>query len=306
MTYLGFHISKGRKKTLYDALKNDITEFDINAAQIFVVNPRSAKSMNLGDTKEIKKFVKDNNIKLFVHSAYITTMIWGEKPYGIKLLKDQMKLAKECGARGLVLHLPKKSCNDISKVLITYKGYINDIKIKLLFEPPAFKSDSTCSFETPVKLNKLNKVIDAVGLINWGYCIDTAHIWTGMSKEDEEKGFAMESYKGVNKWIKSLTKETRKKIKLIHLNGSHSLTGKDVHAIPIFGKMIDKSKNKIPDYIWGDILRHNNEVDKKQFKESGLYRFIKFANAKKIPMIIEMNAGTDNQLINTLDLIESI
>ncbi len=298
MPHVGLHVAKGKAKTLYSALLKDIKHYNINAAQIFVANPRSGKPMNFekNGAQNIKKLMRKDDIKLYVHTAYITTMIWSDKPYGIKLLKDQMKLALECGAEGVVLHLPKKSCKTIVDTLTKYKNYINSIKIKLLLEPPAFKADAACSFETPFKLNRLTDLIEPIGLKRWGYTIDTAHLWSSITEKDRKKGLKIETCKGANIWIKGLSKKTKKRIKLIHLNGSHSLTGKDKHAIPVYGM-----DGKIPDYMWQRVKKNKSKL-----KKTSLYRFVKFARAKKIPMILEVNAGTGKQIKDSLKLIGDV
>lgn len=299
--HVGLHISKGKSKSLYVALKTDITFYKINAAQIFVSNPRTAAPIQTSEEnkKLIKNMIHKDNIDLFVHTAYITTMLWSGKPYGIKLLKDQMRLALEYGAKGVVLHLPKKSCTDVVKILQQYKDYINMIDIDLLLEPPAFKPDKNCSYEIPDNLNKLTSLITSIGLKHWGYTIDTAHLWSSISEKERKNGLTIETYNGADQWIKQLSEETKKRIKLIHLNGSHSNTGKDVHAIPVFGIKKNKDDNlNIPDYLWGKY--------KDNIYESSLYRFIQFARLYNIPMILEINVGTGKQIQDSLTLINKL
>lgn len=298
--HIGLHISKGRSLTLYSALKADISFYKINAAQIFVANPRSGKPMNLTKStkKHIHEMVHKDDIDLFVHTAYITTMIWNNKPYGIKLLKDQMKLGVECGAKGVILHLPKKTCSDVANVLEKNKDYINSIDISLLLEPPAFKSDKNCSYETPANLNRLTSLIVPIGIKNWGYTIDTAHLWSSITEEERAKGFKIETYEGADQWIRELSEETKKRIKLIHLNGSHSNTGKDMHAIPVFGTKKNKDNSIVLDYLWS---KYKNNIHK-----SSLYRFVQFAISNNIPMVLEVNVGTKKQIQDSLALINTI
>jgi endonuclease IV len=311
--YLGFHVSKGTNKTTYDAIVYNVETYDINAIQIYVMVPRQHdKVVALGGEAKIKKFVKKNNIKLYIHTTHLTgPMVWAQKPFGIKMLKDEMKLAKACGASGVVVHLPKKCCKVVYEALSKYKEYINGIKVRILFEMPAAKPDSNCTFETPDKLNKLTDVINKVGLKKWGYCIDTAHIYTTLD-ETESKKYNLKTYSGMGTWLKGLSNETRKKIKLIHLNGSHSHNWSDVHAIPIFGTRTvekkDKKTKKIttttdPDFIWGYLL-HGKTVDIDEYKHSGLYRIVNFARSKKIPLIMERNFGTKKQMLDSIQLIK--
>ena len=297
----GFHISKEKRNTTYDALKEDIKKYSILSTQIFVVNPRSSKPIKLGKLDDINKFINKNKINLYVHSSYVTVSFWNKSKYGLDTLLHQMNLAKKIGAKGFVLHLPKKTCEHITKILKENVKKINKTNIRLMLEHPVFKSDKECSYEMPFQLNRLTKNIDKIGLKNWGYTIDTAHLWSSITKEDRKEGFTIETYKGADKWLKSLTKNTRRKIKLIHLNGSHNLccSNKDKHAIPIYGKITDRIKGEeMSDNMWKKYSKEGSNI-----KKSGLYRFLKFAKTKKISVIIEMNAGTTDQLIKSLKII---
>ena len=297
----GFHIHKGKRESTFEALKEDISKYKISSAQIFVLNPRSTKSINLGKLDEIKKFIKKHNIQLYVHSSYMTTSMWNDKPFGIKLLIDQMNLSKKIKAKGLVVHLPKKSYKEVTFILKKYKTKINNTNIDLLLEHPTFKSDDECSYEMPFQLNRLTKHLNKIDLKKWGYTIDTAHLWSSITEDNRINGYTIETYDGADKWINGLDEATKNKIKLIHLNGSHNLcsSNKDKHAIPIYGTMNNKLDN-----IWGKYK--NYYTNKKKIKQSGLYRFIKFAKLYKINIIIEMNVGTTNQLIKSLNVIKDL
>jgi len=291
----GFHINKEKRSTIFDALKEDISKYKIISTQIFVLNPRTSKRMNLGDLPSIKNFINKNKINLYVHSSYTTTSLWNDslvkQQKGLKILITQMILCKKIGAKGLVIHLPKKSHIHVVDILKKYGTKINKTDINLLLEHPTFKSDDECSYEMPFQLNRLTEHINKIGLKKWGYTIDTAHLWSSITESNRKKGYTIETYKGANKWLKSLDKNTRNKIKLVHLNGSHNLcsSNKDKHAIPIYGISDSKLDN-----MWGHI----------NIMKSGFRRFVKFAKAKKISTIIEMNVGTSTQLIKSMNMIK--
>lgn len=301
----GFHIKKEKRDTMLEAIEEDITNYSITSAQIFVLNPRSSKTINLGNLGEIKKYIEENKIKLYVHSSYTTVSIWNDNPRGLELLINQLVLCKQIGARGLVVHLPKKHYLDVVGILKKYKAKINKTDAKLLLEHPTYKSDNNCSYEMPFQLNRLTTHLNKIGLKKWGYTIDTAHLWSSITEDDRDEGFTVETYKGANKWLSALDKKTRNKIKLIHLNGSHNLhsSNKDKHAIFIYG-----TNGKEKDNMWGSLakLNPNKAQSILLIKKTGLYRFIRFARAKKISSIIEMNAGTFDQLSKSLDVMEQL
>lgn len=306
----GIHINKGKRATTLDAMEEDLSKFSIKSCQIFVSIQRYTifKPINIGDLNAVKNYIKNNKIRLYIHSSYTTIAIWNgnieKHKRGLKLLIGQMKIAKKIGAKGLVLHLPKKSYSHVTDVLDRCKNEINKTKFKLLLEHPTFKSDDDCSYEMPFQLNRLTKYINKIGLKKWGYTIDTAHLWSSITENNRNAGYNIETYMGAQKWLNALDKETRNRIKLLHLNGSHNLhsSNKDKHAIPIYGT--DSGKT---DYMWGKLNKNSNTSGKrKKLKNTGLCRFVKFAKSKKITIIIERNVGTDAQLMKSLEVIYSL
>ena len=306
---LGIHIHKGKRDTNCLAIDQDSEFFNINCGQIYVVNPRSSKKIKLENmTNDIKKLIKKKNFKLFVHVSHTTNGFWSDDEKkeisGFNLLLNQMKTAEKINADGIVLHLPKRHYKYVSDRIEKYKNNFNKININLLLEHPTYKSDENCSYETPSKLNRLTKHIKKIKLKKWGYVIDTAHLWSSITELDRKNGYKIETYQGANNWINDIDKNTKEKIKLIHFNGSHNKhsSNKDKHAIPIFGKYNNKKSKKIEiDNIWSKYLDSKREI-----KKNSMHRFIEFAKEINIPLIIEMNYGTNDQLLNSLNFIKKL
>lgn len=311
MSSLGFHIHKKKRKTTYNAIVEDVELYCINAAQIYVLNSQSGVNIKLENKpNEIKEFVS-NKIDLIVHASHITNGFWNEddvkkEKKGINLLLKQMEIADSIGAKWIVLHIPKKKPKYIFKRLNKYADKINEMNSAILLEHHVYKPDKNTSYEMPSKLNKLTDIMKDSKLRKWGYTIDTAHIWSSISEDDRVSGYTIESSDGAKKWIKGLSKNTKNKVKLIHLNGSHNKNScnKDKHAIPIYGvEEVCKGnkKEKIIDNIWSSYT--NPELD---IKTSGIYRFVKFAKKYDIMLIIEMNYGKHGDLKKSLNRISNI
>ncbi len=306
---LGIHIHKGKRDTSCLAIDQDLEFFNINCGQICVINSRSYKKIKLeNNINDIKKLIKKNNFKLFVHVSHTTNGFWSDDKKkeisGFNLLLNQMKTAERINADGIVLHLPKRHYKYVSDRIEKYKTNFNKINIDLLLEHPTYKSDENCSYETPSKLNRLTEHIKKIKLKRWGYVIDTAHLWSSITETDRKKGYKIETYQGASKWINDIDNKTKDKIKLIHFNGSHNKhsSNKDKHAIPIFGKYNNKKSKKIEtDNIWSKYLDSQMEI-----KKNSMYKFIEFAKEINIPLIIEMNYGTNDQLLNSLNFIKKL
>ena len=288
----GIHVAKKSKvlnvasKTMLDAIISDVETLQLNAAQIFTHGPRN-KNRNNMDHAEIKKYCKKNNIYLVVHSSYMTQNIWcvddenKDKSMSKKHLDhitDQLMACNQLGSRGLVVHLPCKSPEKILETMKIIEPVIQKFQVPLLLEIEARKPSEN-TYETPTKLNNLCQILSR-GISNksWGLCIDTAHVWS--SKYD------ISSEKNTTRWFNKFL--FHKKIKLVHFNGASNIFGvhKDVHEIA-FSKQ---------DKIWGSYVN-----DK---KKSGAHVFIKQCIINNVPMICEINRGSQEdaeQLFNTID-----
>lgn len=287
---LGVHIAKSSKvlddkkdaKQMADAIIRDLDPLGLNAAQIFTFGPRFIVPNKI-DYGLLKKTCKD--IDLTVHSAYPSVAVWKvtaenkKQPKMKKAIDDinkQLQSCKKAEAWGLVLHITKQLPEQIAIVMKMLKPYAKQTGVKILIEMVSNKADID-TYETPEKINYLTELI-GVKETWWGWCIDTAHLWGA--------GVSISKYTECNKWISHL--KYKKKIKMIHLNGSSAFMGdgKDKHEIPFSSA----------DNIWNGINP----------KESGLRAFVEFASANDITIICEINRGRENMIKKSLELIKEL
>lgn len=280
---IGVHCNKVSKindksNSLSQSIKDEMDHFDLNAAQIFVANPHTGIVSDIThNTKDIVDSTTD--IDLTVHSAYTTVGIW-------KINKDtvinnvlnnilnkfifQIKICKIIKAWCFVIHLPKKPISDIKNTMEFMLLYAKKYNIKIGLEMPSYKS-GPLTYETPQKLNQLVSNTDYFGIV-----VDTAHLWGA--------GIDVSGYNVMNQWLNNMNKI----ICMFHLNGSFSDkgSGKDKHAIPFSSE----------DKIW-----HNVNP-----KQSGLYAVVEYSVKYKIPIICEINRGTNDEIHTSMNIIKKL
>lgn len=288
---LGIHVSKSslvqndkKSRELDVALKQDLDDLKLNAAQIFVMGPKIPVPIKF-DPVAVKKVTAD--IDLTVHGCYASIGIWKVLKKNVKDNKSQelinrivaeMRLAANVGAWGYVLHIAKMMPDDIAETMNILRPRVKKTGVILLLEMVASKSDPECTYETPEKLDNLAKEIakSCKNDVDWyGFCVDTAHIWCA--------GQDITSYNNMKDWLDRFI--NKNKLKLFHINGCSSGrgSGQDYHEAPF----------DVADKIW-----HKVEP-----AHSGLKAVVEFAVANKVPMIMEFKRGTKKtamQAINTI------
>lgn len=275
---LGVHVSKSSKvldeesksRTVEEAVVADTQYFGFNAAQIFTHGPKGRAAVKM-DEEAVQVACVKHQLVLVTHSSYVSATFWnGESRH----LIDQLQTCDSIGAIGLVLHLPAKlTATEIATRLLEFSRIriVRNLHARILLENHPYKS-SEFSFETPQKINSLCHAIKVYHVPEslWGLCIDTAHLWT--SGED------LTTKEQMQDWLAKL--QYSNKIKLVHLNGNFTdfNSGRDEHAI-VFSK---------DDRIWGD---YSNKTI-----ESGVAALVKFCQKNRIPMIMEINRGTCEEI----------
>lgn len=265
-----------RNRSVLDAIVEDLTELNLNVAQIFAHGPRTRAPVEM-DRQEIIKWMHKHNSTLIIHSAYVTIAVW--KSMHLRQFDNEMASAKELGALGLVLHMPLEPIESIARKVVTLVKRVPK-GTNLLLENPSSKPSNTISY--PHQLNQLCDLVEAEcpGSTKWGFCIDTAHLWAC--------GLDISSKEAMQSWLDALT--CRSKIKAFHLNGSMNELGsaKDVHAIPL-GK---------DDLLWG------RWADKPG--HSGLAAVVQFCKAHQVPMVLEINYGSEKEARHVIQTIKSL
>src|SRR6056300_1258296 len=260
--YIGAHISQD--KTIIDTM-NNIKKAGGNALQIFVSNPRSTTLNNpekyFNISKDVKKYIKDNDFKLVIHSTYVINIanefknnkrtILIEDCYWVKLLIHELNIANSLGAEGVVLHVGKSVKLSYSQGLENMKkclDYIVSIMIakkintKIIIETPAGQGTEL--------LTNLNDFVIFFNSFSeeqkkyLGICLDTAHTWA--------LGYDLEEAYNI------LFKNTANYINIIHLNNSLINKGerKDRHAVMLNGKI---HNNYINNFIL-KLKKHNTII----------------------------------------------
>jgi len=291
---VGNHVTKD-KVGYAESIKNSISRASssgvkMNCAQIFIIGPQNSKeNVQDNDIKELAK-VSDSGIRIFVHSSYLSNP-WGVKPaFGIHLIRRELELADKFNSAGVVIHLAKKTPEEIAGVLP--KLLAGNPKTRLYLEVESYKATDT-TYETPRKVAQLLKqmdILDPTLRSKIVFCIDTAHLWSA--------GVDIASYNSADSYIKSMLtvcgyideEDSNKKVQLmVHLNDQiwEIGSGKDKHAALAFGT------------IWGQF----NDEDK--LKDSGLYAFVELMqNYRDISFILERKEDTPK--VNNRPLIDNI
>ena len=206
------------------------------------------------------------------------------------LFEDLLIAHQQLNARGLVLHLPKKSATEIAQIMQQILNATRRYKTPFLLENMPGEPDEHATYESPEKLNRLSNELNRLvgSAAGWYYCIDTAHLWNS--------GVDISRASEMRKWLDELSHLTLTHVKLIHLNGSiNPITiFKDTHTIP--GLHDDKIWSKIP---------VDDNTSQKHDNQSGFHYLVKFAKKNNISMICEV-VGSNAELQHLFDKIKAI
>lgn len=300
---IGVHVSKKSKilddgkgknnKHMSCSIKRDIESLGINSCQIFTHGPRSNRE-NIIDYDNINEYCEKKNIYISVHCSYpLMKNIWkcnsvsttnsNTKSYEKNLLSEleSCKKLKNCD---YVLHLPRDYIENITDTLKIIQKHANDTKVRVLYEniPSSQEGKETKSwkkqYSSPDQLNILcNELKNIDSSKYWGLCIDTAHIWSC--------GINIGDGKSQEKWFEDLTELSKSRIKLYHLNGSKKKLfnkNRDVHEIA---------------------MSADDDIYK---KEDAVKIICKFCKSRKIPIICEINRGTEKDARKSLKKIQKL
>lgn len=288
---LGIHVTKSShvlddkttESTMSQSIIRDLNELKLNSAQIFTHGPKFIVA-NKVDYEEVEKISK--NINLSVHSAYPTVSIWKIKSdvstddkKTIDKINQQLIACKKIGAWGLVLHVTKIKPETVFRVMNILKPYAISSGVKIVIEMVSSKADPNTTYETPEKINNLTNMLEEKNESDWwGWCVDTAHLWGA--------GVDVKSYENMSTWLNNI--EYKNKIVMFHLNGSSVVrgSGKDKHEI-VFSKY---------DKIWSKCAP----------MKSGAAAVVEFAKMYKIPMICEINRGSEKEVKTSISKLKNI
>ena len=286
---LGVHVAQSSKtlddkktRQLHETLKLEMDILGLNSAQIFVSNPRTSLPAKI-NYDALQQACSD--IDLSVHSPYASVGIWKvnndnkttpSSKQKIGMFKNQMELTQKAGAWCLVLHITKLLPENVVETMNIIKPIAKQTGVKIGLEMVANKADREKTYETPEKIDNLIMLLGQKTY--YGIVVDTSHI--------HGAGIDCSSYESMKNWFDRLT--YKKRIVMFHLNGSYAErgSGKDKHAIPFSAE----------DKIW-----HGIEPSK-----SGVRAVVEFANQHSIPMIVEVNRGTQAEVVESLEIIKQL
>jgi deoxyribonuclease IV len=234
---IGCHISK--QKTLLDTVKT-VAGSD-KPYQMFLGGPQNShlkKDLATSvDAAETKKLIQATGAQIYIHSQYIINLCAKcEDGWNVKLLKDNLEVAKAMGAKGVVVHVGKSTTQSLSQAMETMRSSILEclpsasVACPLLLETPAGQGT-----ETLTNMTEFLTFVDSFKDERFRMCLDTCHVFAcrdPTSLEKKENGHdpivyiqAALTYPGL--------------LKLVHFNDSLEACGscKDRHAFVGTGKI---------------------------------------------------------------------
>lgn len=255
--YIGFHLDSSHFTTIKNAL--EITKKKgANILQIFLGNKRLTTlrekiKLDNNEIKEIKLFLKNNDIKLVIHSIYSINFCKDpnhpRNKWGTDNLIYDMNLCEKIGGIGVVLHLGSYKTD---KINISYEESIKNF-IKSLIIVIDNTKKIPIILETPVNRKymiggTIEKLAELYNNIPINYkkrvkiCIDTQHIFVS--------GYDIDKIEGIKNYLKIFNKLIDKKnIKLIHLNDSEREFNTKINRHESIGKGYIFYNNKSLNYL---------------------------------------------------------
>ena len=253
--YLGIHYNEEEfSPSILKALEKT-KSIGANVLQIFNGNKRLSTlrekiNVSNSDAKEIKLFLKNNNIKLFIHSILILNYCKDPKSprnrWGIDNIVYDINSAKKLGASGVVLHMGSYKTE---KINLSYEECISNFiksltiildetsktKIPILLETPVARKFMVCG--TTELFAKLYSKIPFVYRTRIKFCIDTQHIFAS-GYNISNKNIVQDYFDQFDRLIGI------KNIKLIHLNDSKNEFDVRIDRHASIGKGFIFSKDK--------------------------------------------------------------
>lgn len=186
--YIGAHISV--KEGLLNASKV-IKRNKGNCLQIFLGSPRQTSFTKKSEKEitEFKKYNKQNNIKVVVHSSYIINIAknWNSYSLWVQYLISEIEYADKLGAFGIVLHFGKQLelslqeayNNMFSYLLHVAKETMLNSSIKIILETSSGQGTELCYQleEFAHFYRKISSIPNKKIRNRFGICIDTCHIF---------------------------------------------------------------------------------------------------------------------------------
>jgi endonuclease IV len=270
---IGFHVSKAVGKTrrsMPEALREDMETLLSYGfppcAQIFVSGPQSfTETLSADDKVAVKKYIAETGARVVIHGAYIDNP-WRLNAGSIHNIKQEMRVAHQIGATGVIVHLAAGAASDNLRVVLEKIAELPKEVLAatvLWLEIHSAKS-SEFTYETPKKLCRLFERIAQCNIPNLrvGLCIDTAHLFAC--------GTALRTFDEANTWLAGLPSVPT----MLHLNDSAA----------VLGGGVDKHAGLTLGNLWGD---YSGALD---IADSGLVAILMWAENNDILTILERDS----------------
>jgi apurinic endonuclease APN1 len=276
--------------SIKEVVKNNGNVIQVFLRDTTTTSIKGRKIITEKEQKEIKKYIKNNDIKVFVHGSYLLNFC--KIPVGLKriewayrILAEDMELANKMGMEGVVIHMCTKKAVDknwipftmdeneterkmVNHLIYFMKEYSDKFKkTKLILENSASEGNkiggklkSFGNVIRPLKKKYSNRI---------GVCIDTCHAFASGYKLNTKQGM-IDFFDEYKKYVGPL-----KTITLIHLNDSETPLNshKDRHAC--IGK--------------GYIFKNKAGIE-------ALLYLLELAGKNKIPLCLETHGDYKNEL----------
>lgn len=164
---------------------NHAIDLKTNCLQIFVRNPMNFSSkippIELETVFEVRKLLKENDIKLFVHANYLYNFCTSPEKYAWArhIFKDEIKMAHILNAEGIVLHMGSSVKESVEVADRNFKENLGKIlsettetPVPILLETPHGKGTKIAG-----TIEELAGLVKSFKSPHVQLCIDTAHIF---------------------------------------------------------------------------------------------------------------------------------
>jgi|ETNvirenome_6_85_1030632.scaffolds.fasta_scaffold00574_2 endonuclease IV len=271
---IGFHILRSGKFDIYKLIKDTHTNYNINTIQIFSQGKLSKYAPTTNkytSVQKAKQYIEKNNIKVFIHASYITSLTKSTFKSNIESLLFDFQICRSIGGIGVVIH-PGSNVEDNDKIYSMISKNIHslitilkkfEVKSKIILEIEAKCGRKVITdLSAIMKLwNTMKKRYSKSDLQYVQFCLDTCHMF--VSK------VPMKTKQDIRNIFSTIDP---KLIALIHLNDSLSYT-QDRHADLFIGLIGNKKYGGNPDV---------------------LIEVAKIAEKNNIPMIIERSKQSED------------
>jgi len=228
---LGFHVMKEPKIPMAECIDRQVKtmrskRIDIRSVQIFVMGPKTfTANINDVEAADIRRTCEALGITLIVHGSYVNHPFGENEAKGIHFINEELRLASLCGARGVVIHLPRRP---VARIVEVYSKIRRIPECVLYLEIESMKA-SPDTYETSEKIRglftELMKIDPECGL-----CVDSAHKWSS--------GFDNRTYAAVQQWCAEVDAIGIRNV-MMHLSDSNRAfaSGMDNHASVTHGNI---------------------------------------------------------------------